>query len=93
MKYSQAIKSISYLKAHASEIVRNITENQETMIITQHGEGKVVVQDIHVFEQTQESLAMLKLLAQSKASLKKGKFKPAAKAFTDIEAKIKTKQS
>lgn len=93
MKYSQAIKPISYLKAHASEVVRDITENQETMIITQHGEAKVVVQDIHVFEQTQESLAMLKLLAQSKASLKKGNFKPAAEAFADIEARIKVEQS
>lgn len=93
MKYSQAIKPISYLKAHASEVVRDITEKQETMIITQHGEAKVVVQDIHVFQQTQESLAMLKLLAQSKANLQQGKFKPAVKAFADIEARIKAEQS
>jgi prevent-host-death family protein len=89
MKYSQAIKPISYLKAHASEIVRDISEKRETMIITHHGEAKVVVQDIHVFEQTQESLAMLKLLAQSKASLQQGKFKPAAKAFQDLAERIK----
>lgn len=92
MKYSQAVKPISYLKAHASEIVRDLNEKQLTMIITQHGEAKVVVQDIHVYEQTQESLTMLKLLAQSKASLEKGKFKPAAKAFADLAGKIKVEQ-
>lgn len=92
MKYSQAIKPISYLKAHASEVVRDICENQETMIITHHGEAKVIVQDIHVFEQTQESLAMLKLLAQSKASLQQGKYKPAAQAFSDLATKIKVEQ-
>ena len=64
MKYSQSIKPISYLKAHASEVVRGINDNHETMIITQHGEAKVVIQDVKVFEQTVESLAMLKLLAQ-----------------------------
>lgn len=93
MKYSQAIKPISYLKAHASEVIRDITEKQQTMIITHHGEAKVVVQDIHVFEQTQESLAMLKLLAQSKISLQQGKFKPAAKAFADLAERVRAEQS
>jgi prevent-host-death family protein len=93
MKYSQAIKPISYLKAHAGEIIRDISENQETMIITHHGEAKVVVQDIKIFEQTQESLAMLKLLAQSKASLQQGRVKPAAEAFADLAERIRTEQS
>ena len=93
MKYSQAIKPIGYLKAHASEVIRGISENQETMVITHHGEAKVVVQDIHVYEDTQESLAMLKLLAQSKNSLQQGKFKPASKAFSDLAERIKTEQS
>lgn len=59
------------------------------MIIVQHDEAKIVVQDIHIFEQTQESLTMLKLLAQSKASLQQGKYKPAAEAFADLEERIK----
>jgi len=35
------------------------------MVITQNGEAKAVVQDIHSYEETQESLAMLKILAMS----------------------------
>ena len=88
MKYSQAIKPISYLKAHASEIIREISANEDTMIITHNGEAKVIVQDIRVYEQTQESLAMLIILAQSSTNIKKGKYKPATKAFTDIEKRI-----
>jgi len=88
MKYSQSIKPISYLKAHASEVIRDISSNKETMIITHNGEAKVVVQDIHVYEQTQESLALLKILAQSSANIDKGKFKPARKAFKDIQDRI-----
>jgi len=49
----------------------NISANQDTMIITHNGEAKVVVQDIRVFEETQESMAMLKMLAQSSANIKK----------------------
>lgn len=88
MRFSQSIKPISYLKAHASEIIRDISSNRNTMIITHNGEAKVVVQDIHVYEQTQESLAMLKILAQSSANIKKGRFKSAKKAFEDIQQKI-----
>ena len=93
MKFSQAIQPISYLKAHAAEIVRNITENQGTMIITQHGEAKVVVQDVRAFEQTQASLAMLKLLAQSRASLQQGRVKSAAEAFADLAERIRAEQA
>lgn len=58
------------------------------MIITHNGEAKVVVQDIHVYEQTQESLAMLKILAQSSANISKGHYQPAGKAFKDIRERI-----
>ena len=88
MKYSQFIKPISYVKAHASEVVRDITQKQGTMIITQHGEAKVVMQDIRVYEQTQDSMAMLKILAQSKKSQEQGKVKPANQAFSDLSERI-----
>ena len=92
MKYSQAIKPISYLKAHASELIRNISSNQETLIITQNGEAKAVVQDIRVYEQTQDSLALLKILAQSSINLDKGNFKTATKSFSDLKKRIKENQ-
>ncbi len=88
MKYSQAIKPISYLKTHASELIRNISSNQDTLIITQNGEAKAVVMDIKIYEQTQDSLALLKILAQSTSNLNKGKFKSALKSFSDLKKRI-----
>ena len=88
MKYSEAIKPISYLKTHASEVIRNVSNNHETMIITHNGEAKVIVQDIHIYEQTQDSLTLLKILAQSSNSIKKGYYKPAGEAFDNIQKKI-----
>ena len=52
MKLSSQIKPISYLKAHAAEIVRNLKENPEPLVITQNGEAKAVLQDIESYEQT-----------------------------------------
>jgi prevent-host-death family protein len=89
MKLSVAIKPISYFKAHAAEIIRNLSENQETMIITQNGEAKAIVQDIRKYEETQESLALLKILAQSRKNIEQGKFRPARDVLGDLKKKIK----
>jgi prevent-host-death family protein len=89
MKASEVIKPISYLKTHASEIIRDIYENRKTLVITHNGEAKVIVQDIKVYEQMQESLALLKILALSSKSMKMKKFKPVDVAFSDIRAKTR----
>ena len=89
MKLSMAIKPISYFKAHAAEIIRNLSENQETMIITQNGEAKAIVQDIRKYEETQESLALLRILAQSRKNIEQGKFRPASDVLGDLKKKIK----
>ena len=92
MKLSENVKPISYLKTHASEVIREIGENHNTYVITLNGEARVVVQDIREYEKTQESLALLKILAQSQKSMAEGKMKPAKKAFGDIKKHIKGTQ-
>jgi prevent-host-death family protein len=77
VKLSRQIKPISYLKAHAAEIVRNLNEHQEPLVITQNGEAKVVIQDIGSYEQTQETLALLKILALGTRQIGEGKVQPA----------------
>lgn len=88
MKFSEAVKPISYLKTHASEVVRDVSDNQKTMIITHNGEAKVVLQDVKVYEQTQESIALLKLLALSSKNIQKGHYKNIDKTFKDVRKKI-----
>ena len=66
MKPSESIKPISFLKNHTADVVRDVNENRETIIITQNGEARAIVQDIATYEQTQETLALLKLLVQGK---------------------------
>jgi prevent-host-death family protein len=88
MKLSESIKPISYLKAHASEIVRDVNKNGKTMVITQNGEAKVVVQDIKEYEKNIETMALLKILSKSQESKRKGKFKPSDEAFNNVRKKI-----
>jgi prevent-host-death family protein len=74
---SRQIRPISYLKAHAAEIVRTLAEQQEPMVITQNGEAKVVIQDIESYEQNQRTLALLKILALGMRQVEEGNVLPA----------------
>jgi len=77
VKLSNQIKPISYLKAHAAEIVRKLGEKREPLVITQNGEVKVVIQDIESYEQTQDTMALLKILALGMRQIEDGKVLPA----------------
>ena len=72
MRYSEQIKPISYLKANMAEVMVKLTESGSPMIITQNGEAKAVIQDIESYEETQEMLALLKILALGQQQVESG---------------------
>ncbi|MGC8491074.1 MAG: type II toxin-antitoxin system Phd/YefM family antitoxin [Syntrophobacteraceae bacterium] len=84
MKLTSQIKPISYLKAHATEIVRTLGDKQGHLIITQNGEAKAVLQDIESYEQTQETMALLKILALGARQIDKGRIVSATDAIQGI---------
>ncbi|MCP3726098.1 type II toxin-antitoxin system Phd/YefM family antitoxin [Paraburkholderia sp. CNPSo 3272] len=63
MHLADHVKPISYLKSEAAQIVKDLTDSGEPLIITQNGEAKLVVQDVRTYESTQQTLALLKILA------------------------------
>ena len=72
MNLEKSIKPISYLKASTADAVRTVQETGEPLFITQNGEAKIVVQDINSYEETQETLALLKILALGEAEITRG---------------------
>ncbi len=91
MKLSRQIKPISYLKAHAAEIVRSLGEQGQLLVITQNGEAKVVMQDIESYEQTQETMALLKILALGTRLVEEGKVQPAADVIKGLRERRKAR--
>ena len=91
MILSSRIKPISYRKAHAAEIVRGLGEKGEPLIITQNGEVKVVMQDIESYEQTQETMALLKILALGTRQIEESKVQPAADVIKRLRKQRETR--
>jgi prevent-host-death family protein len=85
MKFSTQIKPISYLKSHTAEIVKNLSISREPLLITQNGEAKLVILDIKSYENWEESLALLKLLALGNHEIEQGKFRDAEAVFAELD--------
>ncbi|MEQ1667829.1 MAG: type II toxin-antitoxin system Phd/YefM family antitoxin [Sulfuriferula sp.] len=85
MKFSTQVKPISYLKSHAAEIIRNISESREPMLITQNGEAKLVVMDVRSYEEHEQTLALLKILALGNREIESQQFRTADEVFNDMD--------
>lgn len=89
MRYSSRVKPISYLKANAAKVLATLAEQREPLVITQNGEAKAVLQDVASYEETQETLALLKVLALGNQQVASGKVRPVA----DVVARLRAKRA
>jgi len=87
MRYSTQVKPISFLKANAAEVLATLSEQREPLVITQNGEAKAVLQDVASFEATQETLALLKLLALGNQEVAAGRVRPIGEVVSRLKAK------
>jgi prevent-host-death family protein len=90
MRYSTQIRPISYLKANAAEVLRTLAEEREPLVITQNGEARAVLQDVASYEETQETLALLKILALGNREIEEGSYAPVAEAVERIRTRRRT---
>jgi prevent-host-death family protein len=93
MSSAARIKPISYFKANAAEIIQELNEVGEPMIITQNGEARAVVQDIVSYEKTQETLALLKILALGNRNIEQGHYRPARDVFRDVRKRLDARKT
>ena len=90
MRYSSQVKPISYLKANAADVLMHLAEQREPLVITQNGEAKAVLQDVASFEETQQTLALLKILALGNQEVSAGKVKPVSSVVARLRARRAT---
>jgi prevent-host-death family protein len=85
MNLAEDIKPISYVKAHAAEIIEKMAENHRPIIITQNGEAKAVLTDIETYQRQQETMAMLKMVAIAREDVTQGR----VLSHKDAKAKVR----
>lgn len=89
MRYSTHVKSISYLKANAADVLDTLAQEREPLLITQNGEARAVLQDVASYEQTQQTLALLKILALGQREVERGEVRPLA----EVASRLRSRQT
>jgi len=84
MNFSTHVKPISYVKSHAADIVKTLSDTREPMLITQNGEARLVVMDVGSYEEREATLALLKILVLGNHAIEQGQFRPAEDVFADL---------
>jgi prevent-host-death family protein len=86
MRPSQDIKPISYVKANSGKVLAQVN-SAGPMVITQNGAAAAVLMGVRDYEELQESLALLKILAVGKKEIEEGKASPADAVFARLRAR------
>ena len=92
MKLKDRVKPISYLKANAPAVLDDVEQTRNPIVITVNGEAKAVLQDIASYEETQDTLALLKILAMGEDEIREGKTMPFRQAFARVRRDAKRRR-
>jgi prevent-host-death family protein len=93
MQLQSAVKPISWLKNNAKQLIESVDETGNPMVITQNGEAKAVVMSVREYDQMQESLALLRMLADSSADVEAGNVRDSDEVFADMRKLLAEKRN
>lgn len=93
MKLAESVIPISEVKAHTAQFINGIVNTRCSAVITQNGRARVIVQDIASYEETQESMALLKILALSHHDIQKNRTIPLKDAFDDVRCQLQNRRT
>jgi prevent-host-death family protein len=73
MDIKNNIKPISYIKANAAEVLKQVNETRSPIVITQNGESKAVLMDAGSYQELMDAMAMLKIIAMGEKDIAEGR--------------------
>jgi PHD/YefM family antitoxin component YafN of YafNO toxin-antitoxin module len=87
MNLSTRVRYLSDFKANAAAILLDLEKQDEPLVKTQNGQAKTILQALGAYEKTQESLALLEILALGSRQVEAGKTMSWAGVAARVEAK------
>lgn len=66
-----------------------LQQDREPIVITQNGEARAVLMDVHTYEESQETLALLQILAHGKKQIESGETIPLPEAIHRLRTSLR----
>jgi prevent-host-death family protein len=67
------IRSVTYMKSNAADLLEQINRDGRPVIITQNGEPRAVVLDPTSYERMRSAIGLLKVVAQGEQDIRAGR--------------------
>jgi PHD/YefM family antitoxin component YafN of YafNO toxin-antitoxin module len=90
---SQSVISLSEFKSDASRLLRDMQERSETLVLTQNGRARAVVEDYDAYRRREDALLMLKLLVQGEDDIQRGRLTSQGEVFSNLRQRLATRSS
>ncbi len=87
MNIKEDIQPISFVKAHATEILTQINQTHRPLYVTQNGKAKAVIVDPDSFDNMKKAISILKIITFGEKEYKEGKYTKQEDVFAEIESK------
>ena len=84
MESKKEIRPVTYLKAHAADLLTQVNETHRPVFITQKGEARAVLQDPESYERMRSALGLMKLLAQGEEDVRQGRVRSQEEVFAGL---------
>jgi prevent-host-death family protein len=85
INFVEDIRSVSYVKSHTAEVMKQIGEKNNPLVITQNGEAKAVLMDVKHYQDIINSINLLKILSIGENDLKNNRIY----THEEVQRKIK----
>lgn len=91
MSIKEDIRPVDLLKTRAGELLAQVASTHRPVVLVENGEAKGVLQDVESYEQTQQALGLLKLVAQGEEDVRAGRIVPQAEVFDGLKQQMNTR--
>lgn len=85
---TQSILSSSELKAHASRLLDKAHDEPGTLVLSQNGRARVVVEDDAQYQARERALSMLELMAQGESDVAAGRLLTQEQVFDELRQRL-----
>ena len=89
MRYSRQLKPVGFVKENASTLADALDETGDPAVLTDGGEAKAVLMSVREYGRTQDTLALLGIVALAEKDIREGRTIPADDAFEEVKRNLR----
>ena len=90
---SEDVLSLSQFKADAARLLDQVRDEPATLVLTQNGRARAVVQDYQQYQARERAMLLLKLMAEGERDASVGDTLPQAEAFAELRQRLQARRA